>query len=345
MTKQKKTRIIIAVSVLVVCIILLLLVLFRKGRTYPLSYSETSMYVPLSGGELLELTEEGAVYRYGNDGKKTMLLESSDISYIAAVYDDGTVYMVNLHEDGTLGVCEEFDFVEKEIGNLEKPVKTGLHPKGLVVMTEAGELIEGELSEGWKAFYESEEETVKLAKVEGFSEGTDLATMILRESVCFINDGQVWVKGDFVGDLYEEYTKIPTDFYAKQVWNAGNTIFAMDDKDRLYEFGIALDVNNYSIINKQFREVSSYGKPVAFHSFGESAIVLNENGNVHYFGLTVEGKACDVSWGGILPWLKNEKQVFFFGSYIYVLGEDYLYVRREVANYFKIHFNPVSFLY
>ena len=81
--------------------------ILQKGKKYSFSYLETSKYLPLTKGELLELTENGAVFRYCNNGDKEKLLESSDIVFQSVLYNQENIYFLNVHKDGSVKYLEE----------------------------------------------------------------------------------------------------------------------------------------------------------------------------------------------------------------------------------------------
>ncbi|MBQ9767693.1 MAG: hypothetical protein IJW37_06290 [Lachnospiraceae bacterium] len=319
------------IGLVMVLLIIVVLVLFaytlQKNKKYPFAYYETSLYLPLAGGELLELTEDGGVFRYSNKGEKTLLMESSNLRYLSVLYENGGVSVLSVHRDGTLGLSKDFSFDEKDIGSLEGAVKAELQENGIVVLTEAGEVYEGKIAETWSECYEAASKKVELKKID-LPEIIDISTA-WDNNVCLTKTGEVWAKGEFFMNEYEEYTKIAMEMPAVQISNAGNTISALGEDGTLFEVGMALDENNVYTNNEQFEKVMTYGKAIQVCSSGERTVLFNEDETVHFFGHMDKGKASGVAWSGTVGSLKNIRQILIYGEYIYVLSEDSLYIRKE----------------
>ncbi len=328
MKQKKKICIRFLIIILLSALSVLLFLVCKKGRKYPFTYSETSLYLPIAGGEMLELTEDGGVLRYSNTGEKTLLLELSDIRYLSVLYEKDSVYTLSVHEDGTLALGKDFYFQEKIIGNSEGVRKAELQLQGMVALTEKGEVYEGKILGTWSEFYNGASENVELIKVEGLPEVTDIS-VTGWDSVCLTPKGEVWAKGEFLENHYEEYTKIFAEVPMVQISNAGNTILALDEAGTVYEVGMVLDEEGSRYNNEQFEEVLTYGKAVQIYGCGERAVLFNKDSIVHYFGHIEIGKGSGESWGGNLKNLKDVRQVFIWNEYIYVLCEDYLYIRKE----------------
>lgn len=114
-----------------------------------------------------------------------------------------------------------------------------------------------------------------------------------------------------------------------QISNVGNTILALDGDGTVYEVGMSLDEKSSSDSNKRFTKVLTYGKAVQIYGFNERVVLYNEDETVRFFGRIRRGKAAGEPWGGKVKSLKDVRQVFLLGEYIYVLCEDYLYIRKE----------------
>lgn len=328
MKYRKKLYIKIVVSLSVFCIVMLLFLLFKKGKKYPFTYSESSQYIPIADGELLELTGDGGVFRYSNTGRKTLLLESSDIQHLSVLYEEDGVYTLSVHKDGLLALGKDFSFEEKRIASLEGVKKAGLQFNGIVVLTERGEVYEGTIPGTLADFYEDVTGDVELVKVENMPEIADMS-VTKRDNVCLTKKGEIWAKGEFYENRYENYTEIIVEVPMQQISNAGSTILALDEEGTIYEVGMVLDEKGARYNNEQFTKVLTYGKAVQIYGSGDRAVVYNEKGTIRFFGYICRGKGYERSWGGKVRGLKNVRQVFIRGEYIYVLCEDCLYIRKE----------------
>lgn len=327
MQKKKKTYIKIFIIMLMGVVAALLFIVCKKGKKYPFTYSETSQYMPLAGGEMLELTEDGGVFRYSNTGEKVLLLESSDIQQLSVFREKDAVYTLSVHKDATLGLDKDFSFREKVIGSLKGIRKVGVQFKGIIVLTEEGEVYEGTIPRTWSDFYETAAKDVEFVKVEGLPEVVDIS--IVNDSVLLMQTGEVWAKGKFFKNEYEDYTRIPAEAPMVQISNAGHTILAIDEEGTVYEAGMVLDKKNYSSNNKQLTKISTYRRAVQIYGSGERAVLYDEDGTVRFFGHICRGKAAGEPWGGKVKNLKGVKQVFLMGEYIYILCENCLYIRKE----------------
>jgi len=325
---MKKTYIKIFIIMLLGVVAALLFIVCKKGKKYPFTYSENSQYMPIADGEMLELTGDGGVFRYSNTGKKTLLLEASDIRHLSVLYEEDVVYTLSVHKDGLLALGRDFSFQEKRITNFAGVKKAGLQFNGIVVLTERGEVYEGTISGTLADFYETSTEDVEFVKVENIPEIADMS-VTKRDNVCLTKKGEIWAKGEFYENRYENYTEIIAEVPMQQISNAGSTILALDEEGTIYEVGMVLDEKGARYNNEQFTKVLTYGKAVQIYGSGDRAVVFNEKGTIRFFGYICRGKGYERSWGGKVRGLKNVKQVFIRGEYIYVLCEDCLYIRKE----------------
>lgn len=325
---MKKIYIKIFIVMLLGVVATLLFIACKKGKKYPFTYSENSQYMPLLDGEMLELTEDGGVFRYSNTGRKTLLLESSDIQYLSVLYEEDRVYTLSVHKDGLLALGKDFSFQEKRIGSLAEVRKAGLQFNGIVVLTERGEVYEGTIPATLGDFYETATEDVEFVQVENMPEIADIS-VTESDNVCLTRKGEVWAKGKFLYNYYEDYTNIPADIPMIQISNTANTILALDEEGTVYEAGMSLDKKGVRYNNELFTKVLTYGKAVQIYGSVDRAVLYDEKGTVRFFGYIYRGKGYENSWSGKVRGLKNVRQVFIRGEYIYVLCEDYLYIRKE----------------
>ena len=325
MTKQKKICFAVVITMML-CIIGIFVLVLQKGKKYDFSYLETSTYLPLIQGELLELTENGAVFRYCNNGAKEILLESSDIISQSVVYNQGNVFILSVHKDGSLKVCEGFSFDEWEIVRIEGMIKADLCAWGLMVLTEEGTVYEYEDRDLFIKLFGEKAIEISLQKKEELPKCTDICSSDYNR-VVLTEDGEVYVKGRLAANEYAEYKKIECPSRVSTVYNSGNTLLALSDSGVLYEAGMEIYKASLYIFDK-FEIISEYEDVVQMDGSGNKVVLFEQDSDVFYFGETTKGKACGVSWKGQISHKADVRKVLMRGSYIYILGQDYLEVRE-----------------
>jgi len=325
MTKRKKICFAVVITMLI-CIIGILAFILQKGKKYSFSYSQSSKYLPLTEGELLELTENGAVFRYCSNGDKEILLESSDIVSQSVLYNQENTYLLNVHKDGSLKICEDFSFDEWELVHMEGMIKADLCAWGLMVLTEDGTVYECEEKELFLKMLGENAIEISLKENEGLPKCTDICSTDYN-CVVLTEDGEVYVKGRLAANEYAEYKKIECPSRIHTVYNSGNTLLALSDSGVLYEAGMEIYKASLNVLDK-FEIITEYEDVVQMDGSGNKLVLFEQDSDVFYFGETTKGKACGVSWKGQIRHKTNVRKVFMRGAYIYILGEDYLYIEE-----------------
>lgn len=325
MTRRRKICFAVLITMLL-CVIGLLVFVLPKGKKYSFSYLETSKYLPLDEGELMELTETGTVYVYYNDGSKEMLLESSDIISQSVIYGQNTSYILNVHKDGSLKMCKGLSFDEWEIVRMEGMIKADLCAWGLMVLTEDGTVYEYEDRELFLKLFGETTIEITLQKNEELPKCMDICSSDYNR-VVITKDGEVYVKGRLAANEYAEYKKIECPSRVSTVYNSGNTLLALSDSGILYEAGMEIYKASLYILDK-FEIISEYENVVQMDGSYNKVVLLEQDSDVYYFGETTKGKASGISWKGQIRYKTDVKKVYMRDGYIYILGEDYLYLRK-----------------
>ncbi len=326
MIKRKKICFALLITMLI-CIIGMFVFILPKGKKYSFFYLETSKYLPLIKGELLELTENGAVFRYCDNGDKEILLESSDIVSQSVLYNQGNIYLLNVHKDGSLKMCEGFSFDEWELVHMEGMVKADICAWGLMILTEKGSVYEYEEKELFRKMLGENAIEISLKENEKLPKCTDICSTDYNR-VVLTEDGEVYVKGRLAANEYAEYKKIECPSRINTVYNSGNTLLALSDSGVLYEAGMEIYKASLNILDK-FEIITEYEDVVQMDGNGNKVVLFEQDSDIFYFGETTKGKACGASWNGQIRNKADVRKVFMRGSYIYILGEDYLYIREE----------------
>lgn len=325
MTRRKKICFAILITMLI-CVTGMFVFVLQKVKKHSFSYLETSKYLPLAKGEMLELTENGAVFRYCNNGDMEILLESSDIVSQSVLYNQENIYLLNVHKDGSLRMCEGFSFDEWELVHMEGMIKADLCAWGLMVLTEDGTVYEYEDKELFQKMLGEKAIEISLQKNEELTKCMDICSSDYNH-VVITKDGEVYVKGILAANEYAEYKKIECPSRINTVYNSGNTLVALSDSGVLYEAGMEIFKANLSILDK-FEIISEYEDVVQMDGSGNRVVLFEQDSDIYYFGETTKGKACGVSWKGQIRHKADVRKVFMRGSYIYILGQDYLEVRE-----------------
>lgn len=325
MTKRKKICFAVLITMLI-CIIGIFVCILQKGKKHSFSYLETSKYLPLTKGELLELTETGAVFRYCNNGDKEILLESSDIVSQSVLYNQESIYLLNVHKNGSLKMCEGFSFDEWELVHMEGMVKADLCEWGLMVLTKDGTVYECEEKELFLKMLSENAIEISLKENEKLPKCTDICSTDYNR-VVLTEDGDVYVKGRLAANEYAEYKKIECSSRINTVYNSGNTLLALSEFGVLYEAGMEIYKASLSIHDK-FEIITEYEEVVQMDGSGNKVVLFDRDSDIYYFGETTKGKASGVSWKGQIRHKADVRKVFMRGSYIYILGQDYLEVRE-----------------
>lgn len=324
MSKRGK-RVCIFMFVVSLCMFMIVLV-FQKDRGYRFSYSDTSAYFALANGELLELTGNGTIYYYDKMGKRKILLENSDIIFMDMFYQDGT-YILSVHKDGRIGVCQALSFKEWEIANVPGAIKAELQLTGLMVLTENGAIYEHEASEFLEWVLRGENIEVTLQKNENLPKCKDFC-LSEENSVLLTENGEVMIKGKLDLEKYTLYEKIECPTVMDRIYNAGNSILALSSDGHLYEVGLDMIVPPHSsqwfILIPEYKDVTFLCADTGW----ERMVLADTVSNVYYYCLVNRGKAAGVPRKKKIRNMKNVKKVILFEEYLYILGEDYLYIRK-----------------
>lgn len=140
---KRKNVIISIISIITIFIVgILICFLFSKDITrIKFVPSENSKYIPINGGSFLELSENGAVTRYDDDGTVEKVLVESDIIEIVNGERKEDGYLI-IHKDGRIGLSREESPSEIVLGIVENAKKGVITSEEIMIITEQGELYE-----------------------------------------------------------------------------------------------------------------------------------------------------------------------------------------------------------
>lgn len=303
-------RVLIILFIIIVFLICFVVIMIKQNTKYKKSklINVNSKLYPCSN-LLVEITPNGTIYEHDFSGKPKKVSENSNIIFTKNTY-------LLIKKDGGIYLDNKDDYIGEKIAQIDNAATGSYSLTHLAVVTSTGELYVSSMNKIYDENYYKGNIPTDLSLVKDIPK---VKKVVCGDECTFFLtvDGEVY--GYFKGINNNQYKKIDIKNSIKDIDGWHKTFVALDENDNVYEIGNS----NFSFTGGGgFGAREKFMDITAIATSDNPGFILNQNGNVKYWGCHNEGKAADVSYSGKIKDIKNVDKIYYYNSSLYLIKKN-----------------------